>query len=491
MYKVNKLTINPYERLNRILEKCKNNLNIKRKICIKIRNNLQSPCIYGIIRPKILIPQELIKENDELILNIFMHELSHYKRKDMITNFILLIISIIHWFNPFVYILFKKTRQNIEMATDEMAINKMNKEERKEYGFTLINLLQIYQNQTSASRMLCIADDAKNMEKRIKTIKFSDKIGKNKILVLTFVTILIIFMLMPFMIKANTGDKELNEKDYNNSMEEYLSIGKKLYTIIENDVWSGKWTRNTEETKNENLIINCENLDQYKQNMTETVFNEYIKYFNITKNGNKYSCPTGYAANPRFISDEIEIQNKLDNKVIFSVNAKYKGDNGEIITRVFSFTILNENDNWIISQYHCPFFESSISLDDTVNAINEEKNISKAKDNIANKYTLDSKYIGDWHEEDNEANRIIIKSIKGNMFSFDLSMHRIYEFENLTATMISEKTATFNTNDNNDAGDTWKGVYGVLKFEDNQIRLSIKQSDCEYINTGLEFTYKP
>lgn len=597
MYNVNKLKTSSYERLNYILEKCKNNLNIKKKICIKIRNNLQSPCIYGVIKPKILIPKELIKEDDELILNIFMHELSHYKRKDMITNFILLITLLIHWFNPFVYILFKKTRQNIEMATDEMATNKMNKDERKKYGFTLINLLQMYQNQTSASRMLCIADDAKNMEKRIKKIKLSDK---NKILILMFAIILIICMLIPFFIKANTGEKELDEKDYNSSMEEYLSIGKKLYTIIEDDVWRGNWTKNVDGTKNENLIINCENLDQYKQNMTETVFNEYIKYFNITKNGNKYIHPTGYAANPRFISDDIEIQNKLDNKVNFNVNAKYEGDNGEIVTRIFSFVIVKENDRWIISQYHCPFFENSTILDNTVNSINEEtvniigkwqpyvaqkngknvelnqiygtsistyggyltfnkdgtytkfigvysqeqennlqgiymvndniielisynkekeaekleiikKNeyiikeeidgytiffkreeelINKAKDDIESKYILDSKYIGDWREESNDANGIIIKSVNGNMFSFDLSMHRIYEFENLTATMISEDTATFNTNDNNDAGDTWKGVYGTLKFEKNYIRMNIKKSDCEYIDAGLEFTYK-
>lgn len=596
MYNVNKLKTSSYERLNYILEKCKNNLNIKKKICIKIRNSLQSPCIYGVIKPKILIPKELIKEDDELILNIFMHELSHYKRKDMITNFTLLIALLIHWFNPFVYILFKRTRQNIEMATDEMATKKMNKEERKKYGFTLINLLQMYQNQTSASRMLCIADDAKNMEKRIKKIKLSNK---NKIFILIFAIILIICVIIPFTIKASTGNDSVAENNYD-SMEDYLTIGKKLYTIIEEDVWNGNWTKNTEEIKNENLIIDCENLDKYKQNMTEQVFNEYIKYFNITKNGNKYIYDTGYAANPRFISDDIEIQNKLDNKVNFSVNAKYEGDNGEIVTREFSFAIIKENDNWIISEYHCPFFETSTISNNIVNEKNEEtvniigkwqpfeaqkngkrvelkeiygtsistyggyltfnkdgtytkfigvysqeqendlqgiymvndniielisynkekeaeklvimkkneyiikeeidgytiffkreeESINKAKDDIESKYILDSKYIGDWREENNDANGITIKSVNGNMFSFDLSIHRIYEFENLTATMISEDTATFNTNDNNDAGDTWKGIYGTLKFEKDYIRMNIKKSDCEYIDTGLEFTYK-
>ena len=95
------------------------------------------------MHPKILVPEGFTEKEDEIIENVFMHELSHYKRKDMITNFILIIITSLHWFNPFVYALFKKIRQEMELATDEIALSKMNQDEKKRYGLTLINLLLV------------------------------------------------------------------------------------------------------------------------------------------------------------------------------------------------------------------------------------------------------------------------------------------------------------------------------------------------------------
>lgn len=104
-------------------------------------------------------------------------------------------------------------------------------------------------------------------------------------------------------------------------------------------------------------------------------------------------------------------------------------------------------------------------------------------------YSLRSNYIGEWSDEDN-INNISIKTIKENTFSFDLSIFRTYLYQNLTATMTSDTTATFDTNDNDDAGDTWKGVYGTIKFEEDEITLRITESNCEYINSGVEYIYK-
>ena len=109
-----------------------------------------------------------------------MHELSHYKRKDPIFNYILLLITIIHWFNPFVWLFFKKIRQDIELATDEMVLDKLKNEEKKEYGMTLINSLKIYQEEKYTAKLLCVTDDSKNMERRIKMVKLSEKFKKNK-----------------------------------------------------------------------------------------------------------------------------------------------------------------------------------------------------------------------------------------------------------------------------------------------------------------------
>ncbi len=212
-------------RMDMILTKCKEKLKITKKIGIKIQNFNDSPCIYGIVKPQILLTEGFCKKDDEIIENVFMHELSHYKRKDMITNHILLIMTSLHWFNPFVYGFFKKIRQEMELATDEIALSKMNKEQKKQYGFTLINLLQTYETKRIVPKMLCVTDDSKNMERRIKMIKSSEKLKKYKLSIILFVVMIILCTIIPFVVKPVNATKELiavEEEKLYKKVEQYL-----------------------------------------------------------------------------------------------------------------------------------------------------------------------------------------------------------------------------------------------------------------------------
>lgn len=205
-----------------ILAKCKIRLQITKPMEIRLQNVNTSPCIYGIMKPKILVSEEFIKNNSDVIENVFMHELSHYKRKDMVTNTILLIMTAVHWFNPLVYRFFKKIRQEMELATDEIALSKMDKLEKKQYGLTLIQLLQTYETSKTATKMLCITDDNKNMERRIEKIKWSTKLKKYRISIILLIILIIFCIMSPFVVKldATTISKE-DEKLYN-IVEQYL-----------------------------------------------------------------------------------------------------------------------------------------------------------------------------------------------------------------------------------------------------------------------------
>lgn len=217
-YKTTQAQTMKEDRLSRVLQQCMLKLKLKRNIEIKLQDRNQSPCICDLFRPKILISREILKQEDSIIENVLMHELAHYKRKDMLTNYILLVTTILHWFNPFVYALFRKIRQEMELATDEVALSKMNQEKKKQYGFTLLSLLQTYEKERVEAKMLCMTDDSKNMERRIKKIKFSIKQKKYKVSILCFSIILIIAILLPFIIKT----VNLDEEKLYQQVEQYL-----------------------------------------------------------------------------------------------------------------------------------------------------------------------------------------------------------------------------------------------------------------------------
>lgn len=159
------------ERIENILRECKIQLNIKKKVKIILQKYKRVPSIFGIFNPSILVTEQTLEEDNETIKYIFLHELSHYKRKDIIFNFVLLCILSIHWFNPIVWFLFKKIRQDIEIGADELASKGLNQTEKKEYGMVLINLLRNRVEENYTASMLCMSDTGKNMERRIHMIK--------------------------------------------------------------------------------------------------------------------------------------------------------------------------------------------------------------------------------------------------------------------------------------------------------------------------------
>lgn len=217
IFKINRrISKNIYKdsRLELILEECKKQLNINKEIKIILQKYKKVPSIYGIFKPSILVTEKILEDNSETIRYIFLHELAHYKRKDTIFNFVLLCILSIHWFNPIIWFLFSKIRQDIEIGADELALKKLDKNQKKEYGMVLINLLKSKQEESYTANMLCMSDTAKNMERRILMIK-----GKKKSLIFSFILAIIIAIFfggtifIKFVSQENIIYKEVENKN--------------------------------------------------------------------------------------------------------------------------------------------------------------------------------------------------------------------------------------------------------------------------------------
>ena len=79
--------------------------------------------------------------NDENIRHIFIHELSHYKRKDILSNWLAVAAQIVHWFNPLIWYSFARMREDCELACDADTLSSLMPEEYLSYGLSIISLL--------------------------------------------------------------------------------------------------------------------------------------------------------------------------------------------------------------------------------------------------------------------------------------------------------------------------------------------------------------
>ncbi|WP_055070142.1 M56 family metallopeptidase [Clostridium massiliamazoniense] len=75
------------------------------------------------------MPNDLkVKLDEEEIKYIFLHEIMHLKNKHTLIAIIAVIIRIIHWFNPFIYVFLKVMNIDCELACDYDALKRLNKD---------------------------------------------------------------------------------------------------------------------------------------------------------------------------------------------------------------------------------------------------------------------------------------------------------------------------------------------------------------------------
>ena len=106
---------------------------------IYFSDKIQVPSVYGIIRPKIILPREYKGGDFEYIL---MHEQAHAKRGDNFFRIAALILVCIHWFNPFAWLFLRIFYSDIELACDEAVLSKCNENQKKEYAHALLSSME-------------------------------------------------------------------------------------------------------------------------------------------------------------------------------------------------------------------------------------------------------------------------------------------------------------------------------------------------------------
>lgn len=96
---------------------------------------VNTPIVYGIMKPRIILSVGVSKEHLEYIL---AHEKVHIRRHDNIWRMLAILTACIHWFNPLSWLFLKSFLSDCELACDEAAVKKMKSEDRKNYALTLL-----------------------------------------------------------------------------------------------------------------------------------------------------------------------------------------------------------------------------------------------------------------------------------------------------------------------------------------------------------------
>jgi beta-lactamase regulating signal transducer with metallopeptidase domain len=124
----------------RLLDGLKSEMGMKACVELNVCQSVTSPMLVGFFRPVILLPS--LKIADDELYFILKHELVHFQRRDLLGKALVLAATVLHWFNPAVYLMAKATAVQCELSCDALVLRDADFRRRKQYGETIIGVVR-------------------------------------------------------------------------------------------------------------------------------------------------------------------------------------------------------------------------------------------------------------------------------------------------------------------------------------------------------------
>ncbi len=132
-----------------------------RKINVRVWENIASPFMTGVFRPMLILPKTEL--SGEQLDNILRHEMTHFKRHDILYKWFAEFVKCVHWFNPISWYVSKQIASECEISCDISVTKNMTDSEEMSYISTIISLLP-----TGKSKQLPLTTQMASSKKFLK-----------------------------------------------------------------------------------------------------------------------------------------------------------------------------------------------------------------------------------------------------------------------------------------------------------------------------------
>jgi beta-lactamase regulating signal transducer with metallopeptidase domain len=140
-------------------------------------------------------------KNEKQLLYVLSHEYVHIYRYDTVTKLIATLALCIHWFNPFVWVMYMLFNRDLELACDESVIRQFGETSKSAYSLMLISM----EEAKSGLLPFCNSFSKNAIEERITAVM---KIKKASLFAICIAAILIVGVTAAFATSAVDSSRE-------------------------------------------------------------------------------------------------------------------------------------------------------------------------------------------------------------------------------------------------------------------------------------------
>ncbi len=160
---------------------------VKKPVELCVNPLIASPLLIGFFRPCIILPNADIPEKN--FQYIVLHEMTHYKRRDVFYKWLVQTAVCLHWFNPLVHLMSREITKDCEFSCDEAVLMKTGYGGAQDYGKTLLDAMVAVGQYRENPGAVTLSENKQLLKERLGAImNFKQKTAVVKFLtgVLTF-----------------------------------------------------------------------------------------------------------------------------------------------------------------------------------------------------------------------------------------------------------------------------------------------------------------
>ena len=106
-------------RVDETLLRCGQVLALARTPRVEVTPGVAAPCVTGVVRPTVYLPSSLLDElSDEDLEHVLLHELAHVKRGDLWIGGLTMLLGLLYWFHPLVWLARRRLGELREQCCD-------------------------------------------------------------------------------------------------------------------------------------------------------------------------------------------------------------------------------------------------------------------------------------------------------------------------------------------------------------------------------------
>lgn len=179
---------------------------------IYVAARISTPFSMGVIQPKIYLPSSI---DEKCYGSVILHERVHISRKDIWMKHIGMLLLIIFWFQPLLWIAYRLFEKDMEVACDEAVLRKNASEFREQYAKALVEIS--YQVGKNGGVTTGYGDG--EIKERIKNIMTYKKSKRSVVLgavcacLVTAVVVISVMRQVPMLFRIDSEKKISNGSD--------------------------------------------------------------------------------------------------------------------------------------------------------------------------------------------------------------------------------------------------------------------------------------